>query len=474
MKRIFGTTSEEDEQQRHERFVMMTESPVRQLVMKMAGPTIISMMVTALYNIIDAFFVGHISTEATAGVGVSFAYMTFINAIGFFFGHGSGNYISTALGAKKYGDAEKMAATGFFSSMGMGAIAAVVGMFFLSPLSRMMGATPDIVPYSNDYLLFILIGTPFMMSSLTLNNQLRLQGNARYAMVGISTGAVLNIFLDALLIYGFDMGVMGASLATCISQMVGWFVLLLGTEKSGNVHIRFRNLTPTLRSYIDIFNGGLPSLCRHVFVCISTIMLNRYAAFYAAPGTEASAIAAFAIVSRVMMFAFSIILGIGQGFQPVCGFNHGAGLHERVRKSFIFTTQLATIILIVISIAFAIFAPDIVSLFRSEDAELVRIGSRVLRWQCLSFPLIGVSTVTNMMYQTTRKTLVATLLSMGRQGIFFIPTIMILPLFIGFQGVEMTQAVADALTFLLALPFAIKEITDNRVQITEKRGERNN
>ena len=457
MKRIFGTTSKEDEQQRHERFVMMTESPVRQLVMKMAGPTIISMMVTALYNIIDAFFVGHISTEATAGVGVSFAYMTFINAIGFFFGHGSGNYISTALGAKKYGDAEKMAATGFISSMTVGTIAAVVGLFFLSPLSRMMGATPDIVPYSNDYLLFILIGTPFMMSSLTLNNQLRLQGNARYAMVGIATGAVLNIFLDAFLIYGLDMGVMGASLATCVSQMVGWTVLLLGTEKSGNVHIRFRSFTPTLRSYIDIFNGGMPSLCRHVFVCISTIMLNRYAAFYAAPGTEASAIAAFAIVARIMMFAFSIILGIGQGFQPVCGFNYGAGLHERVRKSFVFTTELATIVLIFISIVFSIFASDLIRFFRSEDAELIKIGTRVLRWQCISFPLIGVSTVTNMMYQTTRKTLVATLLSMGRQGIFFIPTIMILPLFIGLQGVEMTQAVADALTFLLALPFAIKE-----------------
>ena len=464
MKRIFGTTSEEDEQQRHERFVMMTESPVRQLVMKMAGPTIISMMVTALYNIIDAFFVGHISTEATAGVGVSFAYMTFINAIGFFFGHGSGNYISTALGAKKYGDAEKMAATGFISSMTVGTIAAVVGLFFLSPLSRMMGATPDIVPYSNDYLLFILIGTPFMMSSLTLNNQLRLQGNARYAMVGIATGAVLNIFLDAFLIYGLDMGVMGASLATCVSQMVGWTVLLLGTEKSGNVHIRFRSFTPTLRSYIDIFNGGMPSLCRHVFVCISTIMLNRYAAFYAAPGTEASAIAAFAIVARIMMFAFSIILGIGQGFQPVCGFNYGAGLHERVRKSFVFTTELATIVLIFISIVFSIFASDLIRFFRSEDAELIKIGTRVLRWQCISFPLIGVSTVTNMMYQTTRKTLVATLLSMGRQGIFFIPTIMILPIFIGLQGVEMTQAVADALTFLLALPFAIKESRDSSLR----------
>ena len=458
MKRVFGSTHEDDEQQRHARFVMMTESPVRQLVMKMACPTIISMMVTALYNIIDAFFVGHISTEATAGVGVSFAYMTFINAFGFFFGHGSGNYISTALGAKKYNDAERMAATGFISSMGLGTIAAVIGLVFLSPLSRIMGATPDVVPYANDYLIFILIGTPFMMSSLTLNNQLRLQGNARYAMVGIATGAVLNIFLDALFIYVLNMGVTGASLATCISQMVGWLILFIGTGRSGNVHIRLKNFNPTWQSYKDIFKGGNPSLCRHFFVCVSTIMLNRYAAFYAAPGTEASAIAAFAIVSRVMMFAFSIIIGIGQGFQPVCGFNYGAGLYERVRKSFVFTMYLSTVILIIMSITFAIFAPDIIRIFRSEDEELIKIGTVVLRWQCLSFPLIGVSTATNMMYQTTRKTLIATLLSMGRQGIFFIPTIMILPLFIGFLGVEMTQAIADALTFLLALPFAIREI----------------
>ena len=458
MKHFLGSTREEDEQQRHERFVMMTESPVRQLVLKMAAPTVISMLVIAMYNIIDAFFVGHISTEATAGVGVSFAYMTFINAFGFFFGHGSGNYISAALGAKNYNAAEKMAATGFFSSMGLGTIAAVFGLFFITPLSRMMGATPEVLESANDYLLFILIGTPFMMSSLTLNNQLRLQGNARYAMVGLSTGAVLNIFLDALFIYVFDMGVMGASLATCISQMVGWFVLFVGTEQSGNVHIRLRNFTPTWKNYVEIFKGGTPSLCRHVFVCVSTIMLNRYAAYYAEPGTEASAIAAFAIVARIMMFAFSVILGLGQGFQPVCGFNYGAKLHERVRKSFVFTTKLSTIILIIMSIALAVFAPDVIRIFRSEDEELVKIGTLVLRWQCLSFPLIGVSTVTNMMYQTTRKTLVATVLSMGRQGIFFIPTIMILPHFIGLQGVEMTQAVADALTFLLALPFAINEI----------------
>ena len=457
MKRIFGAKLDDDEQHRQQRYRMMTESPVRQLVMKMAGPTIIAMMTTALYNIIDAYFVGHISTEATAGVGVSFAYMTFINAFGFFFGHGSGNYISTALGAKQYGDAEKMAATGFISSMGLGTIAAVVGLFFLSPLSRIMGATPEILPYANDYLTFILIGTPFMMSSLTLNNQLRLQGNAQYALIGISTGAVLNILLDFLLIYVLEMGVTGASLATCISWIVSWAILFIGTTMSGNVHIKMKNFYPSWQSYKDIFKGGNPSLARHFFVCVSTIMLNRYAAFYAAPGTEASAIAAFAIVARIMMFAFSIILGVGQGFQPVCGFNYGAGLHERVRKSYVFTVELSTIILTVISITFAIFAPDLIRFFRSEDPELITIGSEVLRWQCLSFPLIGVSTVTNMMYQTTRKTLIATLLSMGRQGIFFIPTIMILPHFIGFQGVEMTQAIADALTFLLALPFAVKE-----------------
>ena len=458
MKNGFANAREEDEIERGERYVLMTESPVKQLVIKMAFPTIISMMVTALYNIIDAFFVGHVSTEATAGVGVSFAYMTFINAIGFFFGHGSGNFISNALGAKKYDEAEKMAATGVVSCFLFGLVAGIIGLFFLSSFSIMMGATNDVLPYSNDYLMFILVGTPFMMSSLTLNNQLRLQGNAHYAMVGISSGAVLNIILDPLLIFVFDMGVAGASLATCISQMTSWFVLLLGTKRNGNVHIRLRNFTPTFHLYKEIFKGGNPSLCRHIFVCVSTIMLNRYAAYYAEPGLEASAIAAFSVVSRVMMFAFSVIVGIGQGFQPVCGFNYGAKLHRRVRDSYVFTMRLATIILIFLSAVIYIFAPDIIGFFRSEDTALIEIGSRVLRFQCLSYPLLGVVTITNMMYQTTRRTLVASLLAMGRQGIFFIPTLMLLSHFIGFQGVEVAQTFADIFTFAFALPFAIKEI----------------
>lgn len=446
---------EDDERRRDERYIMMTQTPVKKLVLKMSGPTIISMLVTSLYNIIDAAFVGHISTEATAAVGVSFAYMTFINAFGFFFGHGSGNFISQALGAKNYSDAEKMAATGFLSPFIFGALAGILGLIFQTPLSKAIGATPDIISQSNDYLFFILIGTPFMMSALALNNQLRLQGNAGYAMIGITSGAVLNIILDAVFILLLDMGVTGASLATLISQIISWSILLTGTRMKGNVHIKLKNFSPSLDNYKQILDGGLPSLCRQALACISTICLNHSAAMYAVAGNEASTIAAFSIVSRCMMFAFSIVLGIGQGFQPICGFNYGAKLYGRVRESYTFTMSIMTIFLLFSGIMGFIFAPHIISFFRSEDPELIAIGTRVLRWQCISFPLIGLSTSTNMLLQTLRKTLPATILSMCRQGIFFIPTLYILPLFLGLQGVEMTQAIADASTFLLAIPIAV-------------------
>lgn len=447
---------EEDERKRDERYVLMTQTPVKRLVLKMSGPTIISMLVTSFYNIIDAAFVGHISTEATAAVGVSFAYMTFINAFGFFFGHGSGNFISQALGARNYSDAEKMAATGFLSPFIFGTIAGILGLIFLTPLSKAIGATPDIISQSNDYLFYILMGTPFMMSALALNNQLRLQGNARYAMVGITSGAVLNIILDAIFILILDMGVTGASLATLISQIISCTILLIGTRMGGNVHIKLKNFSPTKEHFKQILDGGLPSLCRQALACTATICLNHSAAMYAVAGHEASTIAAFSIVSRCMMFAFSIVLGIGQGFQPICGFNYGAKLYGRVRESYTFTMSIMTMFLLFSGILGFVFAPNIISFFRKEDLELIEIGSRVLRWQCISFPLIGLSTSTNMLLQTLRKTLPATILSMCRQGICFIPTLYIAPLFLGLQGVEMTQAIADVLTFLLAIPMAVK------------------
>lgn len=438
-----------------EKYIEMTQTPVPRLVLRLALPSMVSMVVTALYNVVDAAFIGHLSTEATAGIGISFAYMTFIQAVGFFFGHGSGNHISRALGARQYGDAETMAAVGFFTPLLLGMVAAVVGLPLLPRLVVLLGAPPAVVPYACDYLRYILIASPFMMSALTLNNQLRLQGNARFGMIGIVSGALLNIALDPLLIFQFGMGVTGASVATAVSQFAAWCLLLWGTQRQESVHIRIGNFKPSLYCYREILAGGLPSLCRQAFNMVSAVMLNHAAARYAPIGEEASSVAAFAIVSRATMFAFSLVLGFTQGFQPVCGFNYGAHRYRRVRQSYLFAYSVSTLMLIVMSSLGYIFAPQIVALFRSEDPLLIEIGARALRWQCLVFPLVTLSTSTNMLFQNIRMPFRSTLLSIGRQGLFFIPAVLVLPRFLGLHGVEMSQAVADVCTFLLSIPFAI-------------------
>lgn len=438
-----------------DKYVEMTEQPVRRLVCRMAVPTIIAMVTSALYNVVDAAFVGRLSTEATAGIGISFAYMTFIQALGFFFGHGSGNHISRALGAKNTRSASIVASVGFFTPLLLGGMAAAICVPNLSSLSRLLGAPSEVVPFANDYLRYIVLATPFMMSALTLNNQLRLQGNARIGMVGIVSGAVLNIILDPILIFACRMGVSGASLATAVSQLFSWGLLLRGTFRPESVHIKLGNFKPSWSVYYEIFRGGLPSLFRQVFNCAAAVSLNYCAATYAAPGEEASAVAAFAVVTRVMMFAFSVVLGFCQGFQPVCGFNYGARKYHRVRESWLFATQVGTAFLLVISTLGFIFAPQVISLFRAEDPELIRIGSSTLRWQCAAFPLVPLFTATGMLFQNIRMTGPATLLSICRNGLFFIPALLLLPVWLGLKGVEMSQAVADVLTFILAVPYAI-------------------
>ncbi|MBO4282726.1 MAG: MATE family efflux transporter [Bacteroidales bacterium] len=442
-------------EKQQERFTLMTEAPVRRLVLKMAVPTIISMVVSALYNVADAAFVGHLSTEATAGVGIAFAYMTFVQAIGFFFGHGSGNFIARALGARRLEHAEKMAATGVCASFAIGIAGGVVGLCLLPQLLQLLGTTPDIADSARSYLIYLLIATPFMMSCLTMNNQLRLQGSAHYAMIGLASGAVLNILLDPLFIYVFRWGVAGASAATLCSQFFSWLLLLQGTRREGNVHIRLRNFTPAAFYFKEITRGGLPSLCRQSLICLSTICLNRAAAVYAHPGMEASTIAAFAVVSRIMMFGFSVILGLGQGFQPVCGFNYGARRFGRVRESYFFTMEVSAVLLLIMTALGWVFAPELIAFFRDEDPELIAIGTRVLRWQCAALPLIALTTATNMLFQTTGQMLTATLLSMCRQGLFFLPILWMAPRLFGLTGLEATQAVADMLTFLFTLPFSI-------------------
>lgn len=438
-----------------DKYTEMTCKPVKLLVCKLAVPTIIAMVTTALYNVVDAAFIGRLSTGGTAGIGISFGYMTFIQALGFFFGHGSGNYISRALGAKDASSASVVASVGVITPLLLGLLAAVVCLPNLSALSRLLGATPDVVPYANDYLRYIVAATPFMMAALTLNNQLRLQGNANFGMIGIVSGAVLNIGLDPLFIFTLGMGVRGASLATAVSQCFAFCLLLAGTFRPESVHITLRDFKPSWRVYYEIFRGGLPSLFRQLFNCAAAVSLNYCAAIYAPAGQEASAVAAFAVVTRIMMFAFSVVLGFCQGFQPVCGFNYGAKLYRRVYESYMFALTVSTAFLIIISAVGFVFAPQIVAIFRAEDSNLIAIGAVTLRWQCAAFPLVALSTATNMLFQNIRMTFPATLLSVCRNGLFFMPAVILLPMWLGLQGVQMAQAVADVFTFMLALPYAV-------------------
>ena len=430
-------------------YTFLTQAPVHRVIVTMAIPTIISMLVTGLYNIADTFFVGKIDTQATAAVGVVFSLMFFVQAMGFFFGHGSGNYISRELGARRHENAIKMASTGFFSSFLVGVIVLILGEIFLTPLSLMLGSTPTILPYTEEYMQVILLGAPFLTSSLTLNNQMRLQGNAKFAMFGIVTGAMLNVILDPLFIFTCGLGVSGAAWATVIGQAVSFVILFLMTRRGENIAIHFRNFSPSLQRYKEIFYGGSPSMMRQGLACIATMSLNLAAGAYGD-----SAIAAMSIVGRIAMLSFAVVIGLGQGFQPVCGFCYGAGLYDRLKEAYRFTVIIGTSFLIVICIIGWIISGSLIGVFR-DDPKVIAIGVVALRWQLCAFPLNSLILASNMLAQTCRKPWRANILAAARQGLFFIPLIFILPSYFGLLGVEMCQAVSDVLSFTLTVPIVI-------------------
>ena len=443
----------------NDHFKQMTTAPVPGLVASLAIPTIISMLVSSFYNMADTYFVGKINTQSTAAVGITFSVMSVIQAVGFFFGHGSGNFISRKLGAREFGQAERMASIGFFSALFVGVVLAIAGWLFLTPLSKMLGSTPTILPYTEKYLGIILLGAPFMAASLVLNNQIRFQGNAAYAMVGIVSGAVLNVALDPLFIFVFDMGVAGAALATVLSQICSFGLLLYMTRRGGNLTIRYRKFTPSWTFIKEIIGGGTPSLTRQGLASVSTILLN-----VAAGGYGDAAIAGMSIVSRIGMFINSFLIGFGQGFQPMCGFSYGAGLYARVRQGFWFCVRIGVVFFIVCAVLGYGYAEEIVELFRKGDPDVVSTGANALRWQLIAYPLGAFTIISNMMLQTIRKSVRATILSSARQGLFFVPLIFILPHFWGLQGVEMCQAVSDLFTFLLAIPLSLGVLWEMKCQ----------
>ncbi|MDR3280418.1 MAG: MATE family efflux transporter [Synergistaceae bacterium] len=433
-----------------EKYDMMTTVPVNKLVLRLAVPSIMIMLISALYNMADTFFVGSLGTSATAGVGVAFPLMAIIQGVGFFFGHGSGNYVSRQLGALKFDNASKMAATGFISSLALGAAITCLGLAYLDEIAIFLGATPTILPHANDYLFYVLLAAPWMTTSLMLNNLLRFQGSAFYGMIGMTSGAILNIILDPIFIYLLHMGVGGAAIATMISQFVGFCLLLAGCRKEGNIRVRPRDFTPSFALYKEILRGGVPSLLRQSLSSVAAICVNRLAGNYGD-----AAIAAMSIVTRIVMFTNSAILGLGQGFQPVCGFNYGAKLYGRVKSAFWFCVKSAVAGLLVTTTVAWIYAPDIIGIFRGDDADVIRIGTLALRLQFATSPLMGWVVMNNMMFQTMGKSISASTLALARQGLFLLPTLFVLAHALGLLGIQISPPIADIATFALSIPLNI-------------------
>lgn len=372
--------------------------------------------------------------------------MTLFQAVGFFFGHGSGNHIAICLGAGKEDDARRMAVTGCFYALATGVILSIAGWMTLQPLCLLLGCTSTILPYAEEYMGMILCGGPFIIGSLMLNIQIRQQGNAFYAMMGIMSGACLNMLLDPLLIFRLGMGIRGAGLATFISQGISFFILLFMTTKGGNLRLHPRRITFEARFVRAILAGGTPSLTRQGLGGMATLLLNVSAAAYGD-----AAIAAMTIVTRITFFIYSVVTGLGQGYQPLCGFCYGAQRYDRLIKGYWFCVVAGTLFLSCISLIGGVSGESIISLFR-EDAEVVRIGTDTLRWQLLTYPLGAFIMLSNMMMQSVNKPIRANLLAAARRGLFFIPFLLILPRCHGLRGLEICQPLADVCTFILSLP----------------------
>ena len=429
---------------------MMTKQPVESLILKLGLPTTISMLVTSIYNMADSYFVGDIGTSASGATGVVFGLMAILQAAGFMFGHGAGSVISRKLGAKDIEEARKYSSTSFYSSLTAGFLILIVGMLFLTPLMRLLGSTDTILPYAKIYATCILAAAPAMVSSCVMNNILRYEGRAFFAMIGLTSGGVINIILDALFMRGLGMGILGAGLATTISQYISFMILLsMFIRKKTQSSFALKYACFNRETLSEILTTGLPSLARQGLGSISTMVLNNTAGIYGD-----AAIAAMSIVSRICMFFFSVCLGIGQGFQPVAGFNFGAKKYSRVKKGFFFTFIFATIAIGVFAAVGFVNAQRFVGIFR-DDEEVIRIGYIALRAQCAALLFVPFCVCNNMLFQSIGYKFNATLLSTLRNGVCFIPAVVILEYFWGIRGIQTAQAMADVVTFFICIPFTI-------------------
>ena len=425
----------------------MTETPIPKLVLTLGIPTTISMLVTNIYNMADTFFVGTLGTSASGATGVVFGLMGIIQAFGFMLGHGAGSNISRRLGSREVDKARMYAATSFYASLGAGLLILLLGFCFQDPLLRLLGSTDSILPYARDYSTWILLAAPAMAGSCVMNNILRYEGKATFAMCGLVSGGLLNILGDYLLIQVFSLGISGAGISTAVSQYISAGILLVPfVTKKVQSRVTPRFVSHRFGDLLTILITGLPSMMRQGLGSISTMVLNGCAGPYGD-----AAIAAMSIVSRVMNFLFCIGLGVGQGFQPVSAFNYGAKKYSRTKDAALFTCFFSMVVLAVAAAFGWVFAGPIVTLFR-DDPDVIAIGTFALQAHCIALCFLPLSVCGNMLFQSIGKSGRATFLASSRSGLFFIPIVLLLNWCMGLTGLQIAQAVADILSALVTLP----------------------
>ena len=428
----------------------LTQTPINKLIPRLAIPTVISMLVTMLYNIADTYFVSKISLAASGATGILLSLMGVIQATGFMYGQGAGSNISRRLGAKDIETARIYCSTAYFSALAVGLIIMTVGLVFIEPIMTFLGSTPTILPYAVSYGRWILIAAPAMTTSFVMNNILRFEGMAKLAMIGITVGGFLNIGLDPLLIFVFKLDIAGAGIATAASQYIGMIILLtmfLMKKPQSRISPKYFSLKPRITA--DIISVGLPSFARQGLNSVSTMVLNIEAQPYGD-----ACIAAMSIVAKIGMLIFSTSLGIGQGFQPVCSFNYGAKLYDRVKQSIKFLWKFATLVIAVIAAICFVFAPQLIGLFRA-DPKVLEIGVVALRILCVAMLFLPTVMVGNMTFQSTGKSGRAFFLACSQNGLFFIPLVLILPSFIGILGIQLAQPLGYTISAVISAPLIV-------------------
>lgn len=430
------------------KYVKMTTGPVSGLILSMAGPAICSMIVSSLYNFADTYFVSQLGTSAQAAPGIAMPLFLMIQAVSLTFAVGGGSVVARKLGAKQSEDASKVVSTAFFLSIMIGTVIGVMSLLFLSPMMVLFGATPTILPYAFEYAFYVILATPFFSATFVLSFVIRGEGSARIAVMGTVCGAVLNVILDPILIFGFQMGIRGAAVATSISQAAS-FAVLLGFMMRGKciTRIKWKFFTLDMALIKEIVKIGAPDFYRTCLASVAGILLNTAARQYGD-----ATLAGMTVVSRIINILFGILTGFGQGFQPLCGYCFGAKLYGRVRKGLWFTMSVALATIGVVAVAGCIFARPIMAVFQPEDEEFIRVGSLILRTQLVVLVPATVTITANMLFQSCGKALQSSVLALSRNGVFFIPLILILPGIFGLNGVIASQPVADCITFLLSLP----------------------